>query len=1185
MKSLTLRVSIAASMLMLIALIGALPTRSDNRKAQFDQKSEDRSIKGPVHPGAKQLSYRSPGANHKLMLGAQDTDIENRLMSMRSARKAKKYQGYSVVEVSESELSSLDSSTLDRVTVRDDLNVMMLKPGQLDTTAPAPVVREDLKQRETGLSELHLVQLFGPPTPRTLDALKATGAKVVGYIPNNAYLMWTSREQRSRLHALRQSADGSSLVQWDGPFHPAYKLDSHIKVDSAEQVSTAISILDTADADNTVSFIKSTATKVLQPEFRAAGAVRIKVLAESARLKEFAQRADVLSIEPWSPMRLMDERADQIVAGALLFDTVNNIQVSHPSGPGYLSFLTTAGFNTDFDFLVDVGDTGFDVGSADAARVHPDFLNAAGGSRVAYLHDFSHDSHPEDPSILPTHDKLGHGTINASIIAGFNNKSGSAFTDAQGFQYGLGIAPFARIGISKLFPDSNSASNFSYVDFISAAYRAGARLSNNSWGGCDADFCNFYSDDTQIFDALVRDADPDTPGNQSMSVLFASGNDGDQNIPTVSIPGTAKNVITVGISENVRGTETDGCGLREREADNAQDVVFFSGYGPVVDGRAKPDLVAPGSHMQGAASQDKLYDGSGVCNKYFPVGQTLYTWSSGTSHSTPVVTGAAALAFQWLKTRLGAEPSPALVKALLLNSTSYMTGGFAGDNLPGAHQGWGLLNIGRMFESTNRIIYDESPDRTFTVSGGAPFETTGLITDSSKEVRVMLVWTDPPGNAATNAPYVNQLNLEVVVNGVVYNGNNFTGQYSTAGGQKDFLNNTQGVRLPAGTTGPIVIRVRPTIIAGDGVPQNFAPLDQDFALVATNATETAIPVLSIDSAGDVAAGVTVHHQDGKNDSSLIGGELASITVTLRNLSQITGATIQGASLSLAGSQSTSTFNPIAAGQTGTNSTAFQIQVPAGLRCGSVATLQLQADTTIGRFVLPVRVQVGRFAAAGGPAERLLFDDVDNLSVKWKRKGGFDSVSGPATSGTMSYHAEDPGRARNDSQLSMLFMKKVVTIPDNAGQVRLSFFHIFNFEPGFDGGILEFSTDEGETYQDLGSRVIVGGYDGVLTETSNNPLGTRAAWTSRGKPGVFSQVVVDLSDLAGKRVKLRFRAGFDNAAGILDGYTGWFIDDIQMTAVMYTCGQTQAAASEDPPPAATTNARRGSLPKRGVNRIE
>jgi hypothetical protein len=1182
MKGFTLRISLAASMFALLSLVGALPGKSDDLKPQLNRQSEDRPTKGRSRPGVKQLSYRSPGATHKLLLPADAPDIEQNLMSSRSTRKAKKYGSYSLVEVTDSELSAMSASTLDRASLRDDLNLMMLRPGQIDTTAPEPQIAVDLRQRETGSRALHLVQLFGPPTPETLKALRATGAKVVGYVPNNAYLMWTTLAQRRQLKSLRQSADGSSLVQWDGPYHPAYKVDPHINLDSVAQVPLSIQILDTPEADNTVSLVKSIANKVLMPEFRAAGAVRIKVLAESYRLKELAQAPDVLAIEPWSPMKLMDERADQIVAGALSLNTVNNIQVSQPTGPGYLAFLNSLGFNTDFDFAVDVGDTGFDKGSPDADKVHPDFLNAAGQSRIAYLHDFTQDSH-SDPTILPSHDALGHGTINASIIAGFNDKTDSANADAEGFRYGLGTAPFARIGVSKLFPDSRSSSSFSYTQFIGEAYIAGARLSNNSWGGCEFDFCNFYSDDSQVFDALVRDADGNTPGNQGMSILFASGNEADVlNAPSVSIPGTAKNVITVGISENVRGTETDGCGVRGRDADNAHDVVFFSGFGPVQDGRAKPDLVAPGSHIQGAASQDNLYSGGGVCNRYFPLGQTLYTWSSGTSHSTPVVAGGAALAFHWLKTNLGAEPSPALVKAFILNSTSYLDGALAGDNLPGAHQGWGLLNIGRMFESTSRIIYDESPARTFTESGGAPFEATGVIADSTKEVRVMLVWSDPPGSSVTNAPYVNQLNIEVIVGGVVYNGNHLVGQYSTPGGQKDFSNNVQGVRLPAGTAGPIVIRVRPTIIAGDGVPGDFNALDQDFALVVTNAVETAIPVLTVEPAGDVSAGVTVHHPGGQTDASLIAGESAEITLTVRNHSQTTEATILGAALTLSGSSSAQAFNPIAPGQSGTNTSPFQIQVPSGLRCGEVANLQLQIDTSVGRFTLPVRVQVGRFSQAGGPEERLLFDDVDNFTVKWKKKGGFVAVQGPAKSGTMSYHVEDPGKEQNDTRHAQLFTKKVVNIPDNVGQVRLSFFHIFNFEPGFDGGILELSTDAGETFQDAGPFIVVGGYDGTLTSDSSNPLGTRAAWTSRGRPGVFSQVIVDLSSFAGKRVKLKFRAGFDEAAGVLNGYTGWFIDDIQVTAVRYTCGQTQAASEE----ITTTENRRGSKPpRRGFHRIE
>lgn len=1161
MKSFTLRISLAASLLILLSLVGALPTRSDSARTQLD-KSPDQARPHRAQTGAKPLSYRSPGATHKLMLPADDPELEQRLVSDRVVRKLKKYKAYSIAEVGDADLSSLDAATLERATVRDDLNLILLKRGQLDTTGPAPIIAEGLRQAETSSRALHLVQLFGPPTTDSVQAITATGATIVGYVPNNTYLVWATKAQRQKLHAM-QSASGSTVIQWDGQYHPAYKLDPHINVESVEQLSVSVEILDSPEADSSVALVKSIANKVLMKELRATGAVHIKILAEAYKLKELAKAADVLAIERWSPMKLMDEAADQIVAGALSFETVNNIQVSHPTAPGYLAFLNSVGFNSNFDFAVDVGDTGFDIGSTDATKMHPDFLDAAGGARVAYLHDFTNDFHQNDPTILPAHDALGHGTINASIIGGFNNKSGSAFTDALGFHYGLGVAPFARIGASKLFPDSNNSANFSYSEFIAAAYQAGARMSNNSWGACDTanSFCNLYTDDTQIFDGLVRDADASTPGNQGMTILFASGNDGDINSPSVAVPGTAKNIITVGISENVRGEGTDGCGVRNADADNAQDVVFFSGYGPVQDGRAKPDLVAPGSHIEGAASQDKVYAAAlnrdlGVCNKYFPAGQTLYTWSSGTSHSTPIVTGAAALAYQWLRTTLGTEPSPALIKALILNSTSYMNGAFGGDSLPGGHQGWGLLNIGRMFESTSRILLDESPSRIFSDSGGAPVEASGIIADSSKEFRAMLVWTDAPGSASTNAPYVNQLNIEVVVGGVVYSGNHFSGQYSTASGQKDFTNNVQGIRLPVGTTGPFIIRVRPTLIAGDGVPGNNSPLDQDFALVVTNANETAVPVLAVESAGDVSAGVTVQHSNGTTDSSLIAGESAKLVVTVRNLSPNMAATIQAASLSLSGSQGSSTFGDIAAGQTGTNAAPFQIQIPSGLRCGSVATLQLQLDTNAGHFTLPVRAQVGRPSTPGGPAQTLLFDDVDNSSIKWKMKGGFGVVSGVAKSGTMSFHIVDAGKQTNDSQFSQLFTKKGFVIPANAGQVRLSFFHIFNFEPGYDGGALEISADDGD-YQDAGSLILVGGYDGKVTEASNNPLGSRFAWTARGRPGVFSQVVVDLSEFAGKRVRLKFVAGFDDATGIADGYTGWYIDDIQVSAVMYSCGQAQA----------------------------
>lgn len=1159
MRAFILKASLVFSLLLAVAMVGALPTRSDNSSLKSRIASEERPGKRGGKHKMTPYSYRSPGAKHKLVIPAEDRELEQALLSSRESRKAKNYGAYSIIEVSDETLDTLDRKALERAELRDDLNLVMLRRGQIDTAGPEPRVSEDLRQQSTSPRAFHLVQLFGPPTTEAMNALKATGVQVVSYIPNNAYLVWATRPQLSRVRALRNRAD---VVQWDGPFHPAYKLDSRIKLNSVEQIPTSIEIIDTPAAAQTIEHIKSISQKVLMKESKAAGTFHIKVLAESSRLKELAQMPDVLAIGPASEMKLMDERANQIAAGQLTFGTVNNVQVSRPTSPGYLDFLNSVGFNSDFDFAIDIGDTGFDIGSSDPTKMHSDFTNAAGQSRVAYLNDFTNDAfgtplHPGDPSILPTHDTNGHGTLNVSIAAGFNAGTGSAFTDSLGFNYGLGIAPFARIGVSKLFPDPGDGfTNTPFADFVAAAYRGGARISSHSWGApCDFG-CNFYNDDALTFDYLVRDADINTPGNESMVIVFAAGNEGDIHAPSVTIPGTAKNVITVGASENVRGNAGEGC-AGATLGNNAQDVVDFSGFGPTDDGRAKPDIIAPGTNIQGAATQDRFYPTNsaiGVCTHFFPLGQTRYTWSAGTSHSTPAVAGGAALAYQWLRTKTGADPSAALVKAFLLNSTSYLNGTLASGNLPSAHQGWGLLDLGRAFETTDRIIYDQAESRTFTESGGAPFEVAGSITDTSKEFRVMLAYTDAPGSTITNAPYVNQLNLEVVVGGVVYQGNVFNGQYSVTGGQQDFLNNTQGVRLPAGTTGPFVIRVRPTVIAGDGVANFGGNLDQDFALVVTNGGEAAVPVLTVDNTNDLAAGLTVLHPNGTSDTFVIPGETAKITVTLANKSLAAAATITGATLSTAqgAADSNSSFPEIQPGQTGSNSTPFQLPISSGLRCGQTLILQLEVVTLSGTFKLPVRVQVGRpiLPIVSVP---ILADDVDSGRVKWKKKKGFDVVENVGRSGVRSFHAVDPGKIDvEDDQLSKLTMKKGVTIPSDAGHVRLSFYHIFDFEPGFDGGVLEISADGGE-WQDLGSRIISGGYDGKVTDTTNNPLGNRLAWTSRGKTGVFSQVVINLDDFVGKKIKLRFMAGFDDGTGIRDGYTGWFVDDIQITANTFSCG--------------------------------
>src|SRR5436853_5916703 len=223
-------------------------------------------------------------------------------------------------------------------------------------------------------------------------------------------------------------------------------------------------------------------------------------------------------------------------------------------------------------------------------------------------------------------------------------------------------------------------------------------------------------------------------------------------------------------------------------ADDINSLIDFSSSGPTTDGRFKPEIIAPGTHIQGARSQDRGYTAGGVCGPgNYPTDQTTYTWSSGTSHAAPAVSGAAALLRQFFQQSVGHRPSSAMVKAYLTNAASYMTGFRAGDTLSSANQGFGLLSIGRALDETPRLMVDQDQ---VLASTGQVYTLTGRVVDPSKPLRITLAWTDAPGSPAAN-PVVNNLDLQVDVGGKTYLGNHFSGEFSIDVGSTATLNNLQ----------------------------------------------------------------------------------------------------------------------------------------------------------------------------------------------------------------------------------------------------------------------------------------------------------------------------------------------------------------------------------------------------------
>ncbi len=137
----------------------------------------------------------------------------------------------------------------------------------------------------------------------------------------------------------------------------------------------------------------------------------------------------------------------------------------------------------------------------------------------------------------------------------------------------------------------------------------GAKLSTNSFWKEEnlkgLDNCNFFGDyegGAQEADQAVRDANYSTPNtNEEMTIVFSAGNnDGGENpCLYVKCPGNAKNIISVGATENARCGESIEHKVDENNVAVPPDpswVIDISGRGPS-QGRIKPDLVATGAEV------------------------------------------------------------------------------------------------------------------------------------------------------------------------------------------------------------------------------------------------------------------------------------------------------------------------------------------------------------------------------------------------------------------------------------------------------------------------------------------------------------------------------------------------------------------------------------------------------------
>lgn len=220
-------------------------------------------------------------------------------------------------------------------------------------------------------------------------------------------------------------------------------------------------------------------------------------------------------------------------------------------------------------------DTGIDL-------AHPDF-----SGRIALTADFT--------GLGSAQDGHGHGTHVASIAAGSGQASNGQYR---------GVAPQATILAAKVLDNQGNGRTSNVMAGVEWAVDNGAQILILSLG--TDNLSEGHDTLSEMIDAAVA---------MNRIVVVAAGNDGPQP-GTIGIPAAAEGALTVGAS-------VDG-----------QYVAEFSSRGPTLDGRVKPEIVAPGSGIIAALASGTAF-GS-------PVNES-YTRNEGTSMAAPHVAGVCAL--------------------------------------------------------------------------------------------------------------------------------------------------------------------------------------------------------------------------------------------------------------------------------------------------------------------------------------------------------------------------------------------------------------------------------------------------------------------------------------------------------------------------------------------------------------
>ena len=406
--------------------------------------------------------------------------------------------------------------------------------------------------------------------------------------------------------------------------------------------------------------------------------------------------------------------------------------------------------------IVAMADTGLDSGNLLA--LHEDFQGAVAGGYIfgVYSKDWA--------------DPMGHGTHVAGSILGRGTASGGL---------NKGVAYQARLIVEGMWSPmlENLTVPPKLEKLFQAAYNEGARIHSNSWGS---------PRNLGAYDSFANQVDEFIWTHPDMLVVFAAGNSGEDknkdgriDSGSVSSPGTAKNVLTVGASENLNSTggiqvpikklrgAADKWGaepiLSDFLSDNPNGVAMFSSRGPTLDNRIKPEILGPGTNILSVRSQVK--GASELWGAY----NADYAYSGGTSMAAPLVAGGATLIRQYLLKELApSTPSAALLKAaILVGGVEIFPGQFGevgkdkGQEIltlrPNSDEGYGRMDVTRVLELGLKLV-----DNKEGVAQGQEVIYEFQTSKEDGDLNVVLVWKDAPASPTAALTLVNDLDLALI---------------------------------------------------------------------------------------------------------------------------------------------------------------------------------------------------------------------------------------------------------------------------------------------------------------------------------------------------------------------------------------------------------------------------------------